>query len=150
MADSGLGNAESGLSEYNFSIEIAGGGVEGLFAFFRHCSGLEVRFDVLEYHEGGNPHSPHQLPGLVHYPPLVLSKGFTRQQAMMAWLQETMTEPARKELILNIGNPTQPDAAKYTVVEAFPVSWTGPQFNADGGRAATETLEIVHSGLKPA
>ena len=23
--------------------------------FFMHCSGLKLRFDVLEYHEGGQP-----------------------------------------------------------------------------------------------
>ena len=142
---------DEALTEYNFSLEIVGGGVEGLFAFFRHCSGLEVRFDVLEYHEGGNNAAPHQLPGQVHYPNLVLSKGMTYAQPMMAWLEETMTEPARKEIVLEMRSALgQGQSAKWTVVDGFPVSWTGPQFNADGARVATESLEIAHSGLKQA
>lgn len=135
----------------NFGISIIGGGVEAEnFAWFRECSGLEVRYDVLTYHEGGNNDSPYQLPGPVHYPNLVLSYGMTTlNSAMTAWLAETMTKPERKELVLTARGPGA--ERKWTVIEAFPVEWNGGSFSADGVEAlALESLTIAHSGLKPA
>lgn len=127
---------------HTYSLEIAGLDVVG---FFHQCTGLEVRFDVLQYHEGGNNDFLHQLPGAVHYPNLVLSRGLTNEKAMQEWLVETQTKAVRKEIILTLKAGSYERG--WTFADAFPVSWTGPTLDASGNFAYSETLEIAHSGL---
>jgi phage tail-like protein len=33
-------------------------------------------------------------------------------------------------------------------MNAYPVKWTGPNLNANSNAIASETLEIVHNGLR--
>ena len=59
-----------------------------------------------------------------------------------------LTKAERKDITLTLksGNSER----KWTFAEAFPVRWSGPTADVNGGGIATETLEIVHSGIKPA
>jgi len=114
--------------------------------FFLHCSGLELSFDVYEYHEGGNNDFVHRLPGGLHYPNLVLSRGLTKEDALLKWFWATHTQAERKEISLTLQNGA--DERTWTFADAFPVRWTGPQIDIDGSSIATEMLEIAHSGLK--
>ena len=114
--------------------------------FFMHCSGLKLRFDVLEYHEGGNNDFVHRLPGGLHYPNLVLSRGLTREDVLLKWFYATHTKAERKEITLTLNAA---DAERtWTFSDAFPVEWSGPQIDSNGGEIATESLEIAHAGLK--
>jgi phage tail-like protein len=114
--------------------------------FFMHCSGLELTFDVFEYHEGGNNDFVHRLPGSLRYPNLILSRGLTKEDTLLKWFWATSTGAERKEITLTL---TTADADRtWTFTDAFPVRWTGPQIDADGSSIATETLEIAHTGLK--
>jgi phage tail-like protein len=133
------------LSTYIFVVKIPEVDPIG---YFSHCSGLELRFDVYEYREGGNNDFVHQLPGGVHYPNLVLSRGLTNEQALLKWLWTTHTKAERKEVTLTLkgGDVTR----AWTFADAFPVSWSGPTLDSNGSSVATETLEIAHSGLKMA
>jgi phage tail-like protein len=36
----------------------------------------------------------------------------------------------------------------WAFTDAWPVKWTGPTLNAASNQAATETLEIAHTGLR--
>ena len=113
--------------------------------FFAHCSGLEANVEIYEYQEGGNNDFVHHLPGRVTYPKLVLSRGLTNEDALIKWFNATASQAERKDITLTLksGNSER----KWTFVEAFPVRWTGPTVDINGG-IATETLEIVHSGMK--
>ncbi len=111
-----------------------------------HCSGLKLGFDVLEYQEGGNNDFVHRLPGGLHYPNLVLSRGLTREDVLLKWFYATHTKAERKEITLTLSTA---DAERtWTFADAFPVEWTGPQIDSSGADIATETLEIAHGGLK--
>ena len=37
---------------------------------------------------------------------------------------------------------------RWDFVEAYPVKWVGPQFQASGNAVAIETLELAHRGMK--
>jgi phage tail-like protein len=130
------------LSRHQFELKIPDIDTIGLFM---HCSGLEVSFDVYEYREGGNNDFVHRLPGALHYPNLVLSRGLTNEEALLKWLWATQTNAQRKQITLTLsyGNAKR----TWTFGDAFPVRWTGPQMDAGAVDLATETLEIAHSGL---
>ena len=133
------------VSRHNFVLKIPDIDTIG---FFLHCSGLELSFDTYEYHEGGNNDFVHRLPGGLHYPNLILSRGLTNEDALLRWFAATQTEAQRKEVTLTLtgGSVTR----TFTFADAYPVKWTGPQLDAGGSDLATETLEIAHSGLKMA
>lgn len=133
------------LSQYVFVVKIPGVDTIG---FFMRCSGLELSFDVYEYREGGNNDFVHRLPGGVHYPNLMLSRGLTNEEALLKWLWATHTKAERKEVTLTLsGGSLQ---RSWTFADAFPVKWTGPGLESTGTDAITESLEIAHSGLKMA
>ena len=139
------GNSKQPISTDGFVLTIPGIDTIG---FFSHCSGLEMSVDVYEYHEGGNNDFVHHLPGNVTYPKLVLSRGLTNEDALTKWIDATATKAELKDITLTLksGNSER----KWTFAEAFPVHWSGPVADVSGSGIATETLEIVHSGMKPA
>jgi|1186.fasta_scaffold90085_2 phage tail-like protein len=114
--------------------------------FFLHCSGLELSFDVYEYHEGGNNDYLHRLPGTLRYPNLVLSRGLTNEDALLKWFWATQTQAERKQVTLTL---SYADVTRtWTFGDAFPVRWTGPAMDSSAPDVATETLEIAHSGMQ--
>jgi phage tail-like protein len=131
------------FSTHNFVVSIPDIATIGLFS---QCSGLELSFEIYEYREGGNNDFVHQLPGAIHYPHLVLSRGLTNEDALVKWLLATQTKAERKEITLTLKGGASDRT--WTFADAFPVRWTGPQISADGTSIATETLEIAHTGLK--
>jgi phage tail-like protein len=116
--------------------------------FFMSCSGLELTFDVYEYREGGRNDMVHRLPGGLHYPNLMLSRGLTREDALLKWFLATQSKAERKEIALTLR--AGDDERTWTFSDAFPVRWTGPQIDSQGSSVATESLEIAHGGLKVA
>lgn len=131
------------LNTYVFIVKIPSIDTIG---FFSSCSGLELTFDVYDYREGGNNDFVHRLPGGVHYPNLVLSRGLTNEQALLQWLWATHTKAERKEVTLTLRG--QAAERTWAFADAFPIRWTGPQLDSNGSGIATETLEIAHSGLR--
>jgi len=131
------------VATYNFVLKIPDIDTIGCFS---RCSGLELSCEVYEYHEGGNNDFVHRLPGPLRWPNLVLSRGLTNEDALLKWFLATHVKAERKEITLqlNAGGTTR----TWTFADAFPVSWTGPSVDSNGASIATETLEIVHSGLK--
>ena len=116
--------------------------------FFMSCTGLELTFDVYEYREGGRNDLVHRLPGALHYPNLLLSRGLTREDTLLKWFWATQSKAQRKDVTLTLRGG--PDERTWTFNEAFPVKWTGPQIDSQGSSIATESLEIAHAGLRVA
>jgi phage tail-like protein len=132
------------FTNYYFQLELPG--LDAVIGTFSECSGLELRFQVYEYREGGNNDFVHQLPGSVDYPNLVLTGVVTDQDALFRWFWATHTQADRKEITLTLKSRDQ--SRSWTFVDAFPVRWIGPRLQAGGTQLGTETLEIAHTGLK--
>jgi phage tail-like protein len=132
------------FTNYYFQLELPG--LDQAIGTFSQCRGLELRFDIYEYREGGNNDFVHQLPGPVHYPNLVLTGVVTDQDALFKWFWATHTQADRKEITVTL--KSRDKTRSWTFADAFPVSWSGPQLEAAGSQLGTETLEIAHSGLK--
>ena len=134
------------LSRQTFTLKIPGIDEVGVFM---QCSGLQIEFDVYEYHEGGNNDFVHRLPGAARYPNLILSRGLTNEEALLKWFWATLTQADRKEVTITLSyGKSKPRS--WTFTDAFPVKWSGPQMDANATDVAIETLEIAHSGLKMA
>ena len=134
------------LSRHTFTLKIPGIDEVGVFM---QCSGLQIEFDVYEYHEGGNNDFVHRLPGAARYPNLVLSRGLTNEVALLKWFWATQTQADLKEVTITLSYGKS-EPRSWTFTDAFPVKWSGPQMDANATDVAIETLEIAHSGLKMA
>lgn len=42
------------------------------------------------------------------------------------------------------------EVARWNFVNAWPMKWTGPSFNAKNNDVAIETLELAHEGIERA
>jgi phage tail-like protein len=56
--------------------------------------------------------------------------------------------PARKEITLTMYNEGLEKLRTWSFKNAYPVKWTGPNFNAGQNAIATEAIEIVHDGIQ--
>ena len=133
------------IASFNFTVRVPDIDTIGYFSM---CQGLELSFDVYEYAEGGNNDFVHRLPGTIHYPNLMLSRGLTNEDALLKWFWDTHTEAKRKEITLKLSAGGVDRT--WTFADAFPIKWTGPTVDSHGGSIASESLEIAHSGLKMA
>lgn len=135
------------LTRHAFVVDISGIGPVG---YFLTCSGLEIEVEVLSYAEGGNNENVHQLPGRLTYPPLVLTNGLTSSKSLAEWFNKTRTQADRQEVTITLLLEGADVERKWTFADAFPVKWTGPELSTAGLDVATESLTIVHGGLKEA
>jgi phage tail-like protein len=81
----------------------------------------------------------------LRFPNLLLTRGFTKSEALLQWFAKTQTKADIKQVTLTIKEGD--NQRVLTFADAFPVRWTGPSFDANTTGLGTESLEIAHSGL---
>jgi phage tail-like protein len=115
--------------------------------YFTEVSGLNAEIEVMSYNEGGRNNYVHKLPTRMKHPNLVLKRGVSRTKDLQDWFQDCWQGPTRKAVSLTMINEAGTSIRGWSFAQAFPVKWTGPQFNAGQATAATEAIEIAHDGL---
>lgn len=129
---------------YNFAIEIEGLLVGG----FSHVTGLAAEVEVDSYREGGVNDHVHRFPRTTQYPNLVLSHGLTDLSTMWNWhynVTRGVVERRNGTIMLLDGRGLP--AMYWNFRNAFPVKWSGPEFDAGSNEVAVESIELVHDGL---
>jgi phage tail-like protein len=134
------------VGELRFTIKLPNNTELGRF---RECTGLAAEIECKDYNEGGVNDYVHKLPTRMKYPNLVLKRGVTYEDALLKWLWSVQRELVRGNVTIQLMGPDLDREGVRTWVfsNAFPVKWTGPNLNAGSNQIATETLEIVHTGL---
>jgi phage tail-like protein len=124
---------------------------------FHEVSGLSVEVGVDTVEEGGQNHFVHKLPGRMSWPNVVLKRGLTETDNLLAWLnkssgdgfagqQNKVTRSTLAVVLVAADGHTRLRAWNFE--GAFPVKWTGPSFAYSSSDAADEELEIAHHGFK--
>lgn len=129
---------------FRFRVE-----VEGLQqAGFSEVSGFDASIDVIEYREGDMTTTPRKLPGLTKYSNITLKWGVTDSMEMYEWLQECVEGTITRKTVTIIAIDEEgEDVATWQVMEAWPVKYTAPDFNATGSEVGIELLEMAHEGM---
>jgi phage tail-like protein len=142
----------AGASAATFIFEVDGVAI----GRFSEVSGLQVDVEIEEYVEGGESGFVHKLPGRLTWPNLVLKRGVTNDDNLLAWLQKSVGDG----MVTRKGKAERTTAALFLVglngkrlriwsfVDALPVRWTGPSFAATSSDLAEEELEIAHHGFR--
>ncbi|MEW5931725.1 MAG: phage tail protein [Gemmatimonadota bacterium] len=129
----------------SFLVEIEGLVVGG----FSEVTGLQVETEVEDYREGGENGFVHRLPGPTRYPSnLVLRRGITDVDTLWAWHQEvTRGNVVRRNGTIYLLDAQRTPALYWNFTGAYPVRWSGPDFRAEAGAVAVESVELVHKGI---
>jgi phage tail-like protein len=134
------------ISDHYFKVSVPGITIGA----FNECHGLSLEYDVFEWAEGGNNEFVHHLPGRIRYPYLVLNSGLVQDDALQKWVAQTGKKPELKEVTIELTTQDQKAKRSWVFADAYPIHWSGPTIAAHGAGLATESLHIVHSGLKTA
>ena len=116
---------------------------------FSDCSGLSLETEVLEYSEGGLNTHTWRLPGRTKQANVTLKRGIV-SKVLWDWHQAIATGDFRsRDCTIRVQDPSgSADLIEFTLVDAFPVKWIGPELAAGANTLAIETLELAHQGLK--
>lgn len=136
---------------YRFRVEIDA----LLVAGFAEVSGLQREVQTQEYEEGGVNDYTHTLPTRVTHSNVTLRRGLTDSTELWDWLQASVDRiqiPAvpsvqRKNVRIVLQDGAGKESWGWELRDAYPVSWEGPELQADQGSVAMEALELAHRGI---
>lgn len=135
--------SEDPLLSYRFWVEVDSRMVGG----FSECGGLQAETEVFDWVEGGENTIVHKFPGRAQYANLILKHGMT-DTLLWDWFTQVMKgEFERRPLTIRLTDALGEKVKVWNFNRAFPVKWTGPEFDAGGTTIALETVEFAHEGL---
>lgn len=111
--------------------------------------GMETAIEPRE--EGGNNYFIHQLPTRLKYSNVKLSRPINEDSGhVAAWFMNIVNKrPVNHTAVIQaVGGPDNKVIAEWSLQEVVPVRWTGPSFNVESPKLATETLELAFHGFK--
>ena len=117
---------------------------------FTQCDGLGCEVVVEQREEGGQNGFIHQLPGRMKYTNIKLTRPITTDSAKVAkWFASMQGKVTRSTAEICAMTMDGKIVTKWELQGVIPVKWTGPQFNVDGPKVATESIELAHHGFLP-
>jgi len=129
---------------YTFKVRIDGQEL-GLWNSFEGL-GMETTIETRE--EGGNNQFIHQLPGRLKYTNVKFSRPVGPDSSKVAqWLSSMATGVRRTTASIIAIGPDNKEIVSWSLDGVVPVKWTGPAFNVESPKVATETLEMAYHGF---
>lgn len=132
---------------YRFEVEC-----DGLkIGAFSEVTGFDLQVNSAEYREGDDKLlTTRKLPGLAKYSNITLKKGVITDKKMYEWAIKMAKDGKieRYNLTINLKDEAGNDAAKWQVINAWPVKYSVSEFKAQGNEVLMETLELTHEGME--
>lgn len=129
---------------FRYKVEIDGLEAGG----FSEVSGFDASVTVINYREGDMVRTTMKIPGLQEYSNIVLKQGLANSKVLYDWIIAGINGAVeRKTVTVTLLDAEENPAASWQVINAWPVKYTAPEFNATASEIAIETLEIAHEGM---
>ena len=91
----------------------------------------------------------HKLPGQSRWGNIVLRYGVTNNAYLLDWrnriLQDDFADRRNGSIIMR--TLQMEEVRRYNFVQAWPVAWEGPAFDANAADLAVEMIELAHHGV---
>ena len=127
-----------------FSVTIGGIAIER----FTQVDGLTAEYEVEEFREGGQGGYLHRLPKGLKYTNVRMIRPIDVDSARIAaWFTSTTQQLTRQDATIAAYDGNGREVARWDLSGAWPVKYTGPSLMSTSTLAATETLEIAHTGF---
>jgi len=131
----------------NFLVEIDGIAE----AHFTRVTGLEVKREIVEYHEGGENTFTHKFLGRAMQTEIVLERGFVGSDSLFKWLSDSieLNEAVERKSgsIVLLGDEGN-EVKRWNFQRAWPVKWKVPQLDSKKNEVMIESLTIAHEGIE--
>lgn len=116
---------------------------------FSEVTGFDATFDVVEYREGDYEITPMKIPGLMKYGNITLKQGVANNTVLYDWLMKTYngSDIKLRTVTITLIKEDGTDGPQWQVINAWPVKYTAPDFNATSSEVAFESIEFAHEGL---
>lgn len=129
---------------FRYKVEIDGLDAGG----FSEVTGFDASIDVIEYREGDMVQTPMKIPGLKKYGNITLRQGLADSMVLYEWMIAGVNGAVdRKTITITLLDEEEAPAASWQVINAWPMRYTAPDFNATSSEIAIESLEIAHEGM---
>jgi phage tail-like protein len=106
--------------------------------------GIETTIDVVDYREGTDlPNTVRKLPGLARYGNVILKRGFTQDLSLWTWMYNNLSGQAdRRQAVITLFDQAGNTVLQWSIKNAWPCRWSGPELRAESSDVAIETLEL--------
>lgn|SRR5574341_176196 len=139
-----VGRRRDPYAAFNFLVEIDGiisGG-------FMEVSGLGLQTDVERKMFGGENDIEYKFVKGTKFSDLTFKHGLTDEEFVWKWYDDvTKGVIERKNGAVYLLDHGGRAVVHWNFLDAYPIKWDGPAFNALSSALATETLVLVHHGL---
>lgn len=116
---------------------------------FLSCEGLGLEIVMEQREEGGNNGMVHQLPSRVKFSTIKLTRPVGGDSFQLAeWVGAVIAGYRPTTATIAAKNAEGTTVAEWSLDGVLPLRWTGPSLNLDSPKVATETLELVHHGIR--
>ena len=138
------------LTGLHFRVEIMlPGAAEPLCeAAFAECDGIEMRFDVIRFREGGDATANHLVPGPSSFGEITLRRGMTTSFDLWEWCGAVQQDPSLRAdarvVVLSEGGD---ERAAFRLRRCLPVRLKAPRLDALHAAVAIEELQIACEAL---
>lgn len=132
---------------FAFAFQIELNGI--LSGAFSEVSGLQVEIETEDYREGGLNTYIHKLAGPARYPAnVVLKHGIVDADVLWQW-QDAIVQGVifRQTFSVILLSSAKKPVWSWTIRDAYPVKWSGPDLRGIANEIAVETLELAHRGI---
>ena len=132
---------------FRFRVEIDGLAAAG----FSEVSIGESGTDVIDYREGNEPTRVRKLPGLRKFANVTLKRGMTASMDLYDWHKQIMDGAigaARRNVAVTVLDQSGADAARFVILDAWPVKYQPGDLNGKGNEVLIELLELVNEGIE--
>jgi phage tail-like protein len=116
-------------------------------ARFQKVSGFRVSMQPQEVEEGGLNIYSHRLPTRYSYSNLILERGIVMGSLLNLQFQDAMANYRfnPSTVLVNLLNENDHPVVSWLFMNAYPVSWSSSDLNADENKVVIETLELAYS-----
>ena len=132
------------LVAFRFRVEID----DLIEAGFAECSGLQVETELQEVREGGENAFLYKLPTGSKHVNLTLKRGITDSEVLWNWHKDVVNGKVKRKIVyVVLFDSDGQETWRWSLRDAFPVKWLGPELKADSSTVAIESLELAHHGF---
>ncbi|MGD1841159.1 MAG: phage tail protein [Thermonemataceae bacterium] len=139
------------MTRFHFVVRIDGIEDDDNGIACTEVTGLKYKTEFIDYRPGSDPELKKlKIPGLKSYEPITIKKAvFKTDSRFYDWYKDVQSgdDNARKSITIELLDEQHDPIITWTVINAFPSGFTGPDLSSTANEIAFESVELVHEGF---
>lgn len=134
------------INRYHFSVDWGGNRID-----FLEINGLNVEIEAIHVRKGSSPEEVEtKIPGLLKYSEVSFKRTIEKgDNQFFEWIQsKAFGAVERRDIVIKLLNENHESVIVWMLRNCFPTKYIGPTLISNNSELATETLVIVHEGMR--